>query len=132
MAEREASSTRRGNVIESLDDSSWKSVFDASLAVVVLTHSSCPHCKNWVQKLDEFLRDSKDWDDVRFGKVVLDGPGVEQFKEVNEWLDHVEFVPFNIIIKDGQPVNSFPGEGVERLVKRLQRAKVDTSKSVDD
>jgi len=40
------------------------------------------------------------------------------FKEKNEWLDQVEFIPFTIIIKDGRPVNSFPGEGIDRLIKK--------------
>jgi thioredoxin-like negative regulator of GroEL len=109
--------------IEHIDDSNWEEFFDSSLAVLVLSRSSCPHCKKWIEQLIAFLEEDEAWGHVRFGKIDLEGPEVSRFKESNEWLDHVEYLPFTIIINAGTPVSSFPGAGISRMVKRLERMK---------
>ena len=93
----EESSPMKDTVIERIDDSNWEEFFSSSLAVLVLSRSSCPHCKKWVETLRAFS--SEEWGEVRFGSIDLEGPGVEQFKDRNEWLDQVEFLPFTIIIR---------------------------------
>jgi hypothetical protein len=112
--------------LEILSDDNYREFLQAGTRVLILTQSDCPHCRRWTEELSEFLKDDLVWKDIRFGRIDLDSAGVEDFKEANDWLEFVEGVPFNIIYVSGQPNSSFPGSGVQRLVRRLQRLKSET------
>lgn len=114
---------KRLSVLESIDDSNWEEFFESSVAVLVLTQNSCPHCKRWTEQLTSFFGEDEAWLEVRFGEITLDGHNVDVFKERMDWLARVEYLPFTVVIKEGQLVASFPGKGIERLVKRLRRVE---------
>ena len=58
---------------------------------------------------------------VRFGKMILDKPGLGSFKRESRWLTEVDVLPTNVLYVDGKRTKTFAGGGLERLDNRLQR-----------
>lgn len=109
--------------LEQLDAGSWDEFTRAPVAVMMLARSTCPHCNEWTHELEHFLaRDAARYSHVRFGKLLLDQPGLVPFKEANQdWLHGIEGLPFNVIYVGGERFKSFPGAGIDRLVARLDK-----------
>ena len=107
--------------LEDISDSNWRDFVASEQSVLLLTASDCPHCRKWAEELTDFLEEDSDWDHVRFGKIIIDGDGVEDFKNSNEWLEMIDGVPFTVFYRSGEPQTSFHGSGVKRMVRRLTR-----------
>lgn len=107
--------------LETLDRESWKAFLEAPAAVLVLGKSDCENCARWSEELAAFLERDERWSQVRFGKLLLDQPGLAEFKRANPWLAEVDVLPTNLIYVKGERVRTFAGSGVERLEKRLHR-----------
>ena len=52
---------------------------------------------------------------MRFGKVLLDTPGLAGFKRANPWVADLDVLPSTQIYVRGERVMSFAGGGVSRL-----------------
>lgn len=107
--------------LEQLDGKTWEEFLAAPKAVLVLGKSDCEACSAWSQELEAFLEEDADHGDVRFGKILLDTPGLVSFKRANPWVKDVDTLPTTIIFRDGAQWKSFVGSGVERLTNRLAR-----------
>lgn len=105
---------------EEIDGTNWQEFIAAPLAVLVLAKSDCPHCHAWAEELEPWLADPGRWPEVRFGRVLLDRPGLASFKRANPWLAEVADLPFNVIYARGERVKSYPGGGIARLEARLR------------
>jgi hypothetical protein len=109
--------------LEVVDGGSWEAFVAAPAAVLMLGKSDCEACAAWTEELSAFLERDERFGQVRFGKLLLDKPGLVAFKRANPWLaDEVDVLPFNVIYVGGKPVKRFAGSGTERLVARLERA----------
>jgi hypothetical protein len=108
--------------LETIDGSSWEAFVAAPVAVLMIGKSDCAACAQWTEELREMLAHDERWRNVRFGKLLLDKPGLVSFKRANPWLAELDELPFNVIYVNGEPVKRFAGSGVERLVSRLERA----------
>jgi hypothetical protein len=106
--------------LESIDNKNWREFVAAPRAVLMLGKSDCGACAAWTEELEQFLASDQDWTDVRFGKILLDKPGLVDFKRSNSWIAELEVLPFNQIYVKGERSKSFAGGGVERLVNRLR------------
>jgi hypothetical protein len=106
--------------LEKVEGGNWREFIAAPVAVLVIGKSDCPACNAWSEELEKFLADDADWKNVRFGKVLLDKPGLLEFKRASPWLADVEELPFNQIYTKGERAKAWPGGGVERLVDRLR------------
>lgn len=116
--------------LEMIDGSNWRDFTGASqgVAVLMLSKSDCPACSQWTEELGAFLaRDPATHQGVRFGKMLLDKPGLADFKRNNLWItSEVDVLPFTVIYRGGKRFKSFAGGGVARLENRLQQAEVAT------
>jgi hypothetical protein len=108
--------------LEAIDGRSWEAFVAAPAAVLMLGKSDCEACKAWTAELEGFLAKDDRFSQVRFGKVLLDTPGLASFKRANPWLAGLDSLPFNVIYVKGERVKEFAGGGIERLVNRLERA----------
>jgi len=108
------------NRLESIDNKNWREFVAAPRAVLMLGKSDCGACAAWTEELEQFLASDQDWTDVRFGKILLDKPGLVDFKRSNSWIAELEVLPFNQIYVKGERSKSCAGGGVERLVNRLR------------
>ena len=106
--------------LESVDNQNWRAFVAAPRSVLMLGKSDCEACAAWTQELENFLETDEEWKDVRFGKILLDKPGLIDFKRANPWIAELDVLPFNQIYKGGERGKSFAGGGVERLVNRLR------------
>ena len=110
--------------LEAIDGNNWEAFVNAPIAVLVLGKSDCAACNEWSEELSAFLNEDQnlsEFNEVRFGKITLDKPGLASFKRANTWLADVDVLPFNVIYKNGEQVKKYAGGGVERLTHRLQR-----------
>lgn len=108
--------------LEAIDGSSWEAFVAAPAAVLMIGKSDCEACSAWSEELRALLASDERWAHVRFGKLLLDKPGLVAFKRANPWLAEVDQLPFNVIYVNGELVKRFAGSGAERLVSRLERA----------
>lgn len=107
--------------LEAIDGSTWQAFVASPLAVLMLGKSDCEACAQWTDELRAHLAGDDRWRDVRFGKLLLDKPGLVSFKRAHPWLAEVDTLPFNVIYVNGEPVKRFAGGGVDRLTARLER-----------
>ncbi len=107
--------------LESIDGQTWEAFVAAPVAVLMLGKSDCEACRAWSTELSTWLGGDETYRHVRFGKLLLDTPGLISFKRANPWIADVDTLPFNLIYVDGERVKHFAGGGVERLVSRLER-----------
>lgn len=108
--------------LKNIDASNWEEfVRHSPAAVLLIGKSDCDNCARWSQELEAYLEAPDRWPQVRFGKVLLDKPGLAGFKRANPWLAELDVLPFNVIFVDGERSKSFAGGGVERLETRLGR-----------
>jgi hypothetical protein len=112
--------------LEQIDGSTWQEFIAAPVAVLVLAKSTCPACQEWSEELKTFLAQPREtppfpeWDQLRLGKLILDQPGLTDFKRANPWLREVDMLPYNVIYRGGERFKSFAGGGIQRLLARLQ------------
>ena len=108
--------------MEIIGESTWEEFTQhAGGAVLILAKSTCPACAEWTQELQAYLDEHPEaFEGVRFGKILLDRPGLGEFKRANRWIaSEVDVVPFNVIYRAGERFKLFPGKGVSRLESRL-------------
>lgn len=106
---------------EQLDAKNWEEFVASPTAVLVLGKTDCAACKEWSEELESFLEQADAYPDVRFGKLVIDKPGLVNFKRANPWLAEVDVLPFNVVYQGGEKKKTFAGGGLERLTNRLDR-----------
>lgn len=107
--------------LESVDGSNWEAFVAAPAAVLMLGKGDCAACAEWTRELEDFLASDEQFRSVRFGKLLLDRPGLVSFKRANPWLAELDVLPVTVIFRDGKEQKRFAGSGVERLVTRLER-----------
>lgn len=107
--------------LESIGKDNWEEFLSSGAAVLLVGKSDCGACQQWARELGEFLEQDQEWGDVRFGKVMLDTPGLVGFKRASPWLTELESLPYTAIYVDGERQAGFVGGGVDRLQNRLRR-----------
>jgi hypothetical protein len=112
--------------LEELGPDTWEAFLRSPRAVLVLGKSDCDSCARWSEELTEWLADPARWPDVRFGKLMLNTPGLIAFKRANPWVASIDMLPHTIVYLDGNKAKEFAGGGIDRLETRLRRA-FDTS-----
>lgn len=106
---------------EEVGRDNWEEFINSPRAVLMLGKTDCPACHAFAQELDAYCESTPDWEDVRFGKLILNQPGLAGFKKQSPWLADVRDLPFTIIYADGEAHKKFLGGGIQRLVNRLER-----------
>ena len=108
--------------LEKLDGKSWEAFVASPVAVLMLGKSDCAACSAWTAELESFLEADERWRHVRFGKLLLDTPGLVSFKRANPWIAELHDLPTNVLYVNGTEAKRFAGSGIDRLVTRLERA----------
>ena len=112
--------------LEELGPANWEEFLASPRAVLVLGKSDCDACGKWSAELTEWLEDPTRWPDVRFGKLMLNTPGLIAFKRANPWVASIDMLPHTILYTNGAKTKEFAGGGIDRLETRLRRS-FDTS-----
>lgn len=85
-------------------------------ALLVLGRPSCDDCVAWHAALSA-------WQSPRpldIHTLDLTTPEGTAFKAANVWTEHIDFIPFNVLYVNGEPVEHWTGERLERLEQRLE------------
>lgn len=108
--------------LETIDGENWEEFVRSSpAAVLIVGKSDCPSCQAWAQELEQAVADPSVWPGVRFGKVLLDKPGLVSFKRANPWVAKLDALPHTVIYQQGEHTKDFVGGGWTRLENRLRR-----------
>ncbi len=99
----------------------WEEFINSPKAVLMLGKSDCPACDAFGKELTDWCETCDGWDDVRFGKLIINQPGLAKFKKQSPWLADVTDLPFTVIYKDGEVQKTFMGGGLQRLTNRMER-----------
>ncbi|MAJ61428.1 MAG: hypothetical protein CBC48_16645 [bacterium TMED88] len=121
-----------GDRLQLLSGQNWQDFIAASAAVLILGKSDCAHCNEWSKELEEALQSSSFHPNVRFGKLLLDQPGLISFKRANPWIADLDVLPYNLIYQDGESLKEWAGGGLDRLNNRLNRVFGETEKSASE
>lgn len=109
--------------LETIGRENWQELLAAPVAYLMLGKGDCEHCAKWTAELTAFLASdaAAEFEGVRFGKMLLETPGLGAFKKANPWLAGIEHLPFNLLYQNGEQVKDWPGGGLDRLQNRLRR-----------
>ncbi len=111
-------------LLEILDRESLGDFLSSPHAVLVLAKSDCVACAAWSEELSGFLAALPEGDRlgaVRYGKLLLNQPGLGFFKRTSLWLKDVRDLPFTALYVGGEYSRGFIGGGQTRLLNRLNR-----------
>ena len=107
--------------LELLDQKSWEEFLSAPITVLILGKNDCQACADWTEELNTWFGSETVPENVRFGKIILDTPGMGRFKIAQPWVSEVDVLPFNAIFIDGERVKEWAGGKLSRLQNRLER-----------
>lgn len=107
--------------IETVDGTNWREFVGAPTALLMLSKTDCANCTTWTDELTGYLETDHPYENVRFGKVVLDRPGLAEFKREHPWIADLDDLPHNVVFVDGERTESWTGGGLERMITRLDR-----------
>lgn len=107
--------------LEMLDRATWEDFLSAPVAVLMLGKNGCAACETWTEDLSAYLTNDDASEHVRFGKLLLDTPGLGRFKIAQPWVAEVDVLPFNAIFVNGERVKEWAGGNIDRMVNRLNR-----------
>jgi hypothetical protein len=106
---------------EKVGRENWDEFINSPRAVLMLGKTDCAACNAFTEELEGWCDSCEGWDDVRFGKVLIDKPGLAKFKKQSPWLAQVTDLPYTVIYSDGEVQKTFMGGGIDRLTNRLER-----------
>ena len=107
--------------LEILGRNDWEDFLSSPIAVLMLGKNDCAACEQWTSDLEEWFSSGESPDGVRFGKLILDTPGLGRFKIAHPWVSEVDVLPFNAIYVNGERVKEWAGGNLSRLTNRLNR-----------
>ena len=100
-----------------LDDETWQDFIAETMAVMVVSRSTCESCKTYLDEIDDSEVS------IPIAHVLLDGPGIEGLRRENSWIEtEVDILPHTIIWSSSQRIDSFPGARLERLHRAIELA----------
>jgi len=107
--------------LELLDQKSWEEFLSAPIAVLILSKNDCQACVEWAEELNTWFGSDTVPENVRFGKILLDTPGMGGFKLAQPWVSEIDILPFNAIFINGERVQEWAGGKLSRLQDQLER-----------
>jgi hypothetical protein len=107
--------------LELLGRDDWEDFLSAPLAVLILGKNGCAACEQWTLDLQQWFDSGQSPEGAKFGKLILDTPGLGRFKIAHPWVSEVDVLPYNAIYIDGERVKEWAGGNIPRLTNRLNR-----------
>lgn len=109
--------TDRAPAIVKVTDVNWRD-FTAGDAVLMLGKSTCRSCIRLADEIEHEVR-AHHWKWPTVGKVVLDRPGLSEFKQRNPWLQEIDVLPYVVVYHDGERAESESTSKLARLESML-------------
>jgi len=104
-------------MVEAWADSGWAVLERAEPTLLVLGRPTCDDCRAWHDELATYTSTV-----AGFRAIELDLRSTEgaAFKAAQPWTEHIDWVPFNVLYRAGQPVEEWTGGGLKRLDEALR------------
>ena len=107
--------------LELIDGENWRDFIAAPVAVLMLARGNCNACASWTEELTAELEDPARGEGIRFGKMLLDGKGLIDFKRESLWLASVDALPTSVIYVNGERKIIMAGGDWAELENRLKQ-----------
>jgi hypothetical protein len=107
-------------MITTVNDYNIDTFLDQDLCTLVLARSNCSRCITYLAEVDRLIA-SDALGSTAVGVVMLDQPGVSQFKRNNLWLIHAQFLPYTVLFRNGQRIDGFSASRGHALLDHNRR-----------
>ena len=91
------------------------------LVLVVIGRPSCDDCTEWREVLNQWRPKQETYTRLEVVHLNLNSPLGVRFCEENEWTAHINFIPFNVLYEEGEPIDQWPGGSLDRLISSLEK-----------
>ena len=93
-------------MIATVNDHTIDSFLRHDLCALILARSTCNRCISYLGDVRQLL-DRGALGDTEVGVMMLDLPGVSQFRRQNPWLMNAELLPYTVLYRHGHRVDGF-------------------------
>lgn len=93
-------------MIAIVNDHTIGSFLEHDLCVLILARSTCNRCITYLGDVRRLV-DRGSLGDTAVGVMMLDQPGVSQFRRQNPWLVNAEVLPYTVLYRHGQRIDGF-------------------------
>tara|TARA_B110000881_G_C18362646_1_gene407149 strand:- start:77 stop:427 length:351 start_codon:yes stop_codon:yes gene_type:complete len=107
--------------LELLDEETWEPFINAPISVLILSKNDCNACSQLCDELGVWFSTEPIPSNIRFGKIMLDHPGMGRFKITHRWVSNVDVMPFMAIFVDGERVSEWSGSNLSRFQRQIQQ-----------
>ena len=104
-----------------VDDECVESVTQAGRGALILAKENCENCAAYEADVRR-LQERGVLGELVVGKMILSSPGCRAFKRENPWLRDVTFLPYTVLYREGERVDSFASSKGSYLVERASDA----------
>ena len=106
--------------VEHFDEHALETLPDIDTAVLVFGRSNCQKCSHWHAELRQSAA-SGDIPPCRIFLVNLDSGVAQDFADQHSWVNHIDVLPMNFILQNGDVKKEWAGGSIQQLVHRLSR-----------
>ena len=107
--------------IAQVTDESLPEVLHTGRSVIILTRTDCRYCTAYLAEVEALIEQGP-LAGIIVGTLLLDQTGASRFKRENPWVSRLDFLPYNLIYRNGRRVDGFAGSRASYLVKRVEAA----------
>jgi hypothetical protein len=93
-------------VITTVNDYNIDTFLSQDLCTLIVARSNCNRCIAYIAEVER-MASSGALGETAVGVVMLDQPGVSQFKRNNLWLIHAQFLPYTVLFRNGERIDGF-------------------------
>jgi hypothetical protein len=104
-------------------DSNLSEFMAAEWTILILTKTDCGACATFQAQIETLLEQGK-LAGITLGKMVLNQPGLTNFKRTNPWLIDIHFLPYTLLYHKGQQLDNFAASKGSYLLERIEDAQV--------
>ncbi|HWG91080.1 MAG TPA: hypothetical protein VNZ52_09565 [Candidatus Thermoplasmatota archaeon] len=104
-----------------LDEEGLARLLQADRAVLILAKSTSASVDAYLEDLKENVFQSPRYADVAIGVVEMDGPLGDELKLTYRWANHLEFVPFTVLLARGEKIDGFGASVGKYLALRMEK-----------
>jgi hypothetical protein len=107
--------------LELLDEETWEPFINAPISVLILSKNDCNACSQLSDELGVWFSTEHVPSNVRYGKIMLDNPGMGRFKITHRLVLNVDVMPFMAIFADGERVSEWSGGDFSRFQRQIRQ-----------
>ena len=107
--------------LELLDEETWEPFINAPISVLILSKDDCKGCSQLSDELGVWFSTEHVPSNIRYGKIMLDHPGMGRFKITHHWVSNIDIMPFIALFVDGERVSEWSGGNLSLFQRQIRQ-----------